>query len=92
MCPRPRCARAFLFDLCGPWTMCPLDEASLTNMSRHWTADRRCTTTTATHRNLYLPECPVGLKVPKCEIFDLFDFNDFYVMKSLKVGDCRDEI
>ncbi len=21
------------------------------------------------------------LKVPKCEIFDLFDFNDFYVMK-----------
>ncbi len=23
------------------------------------------------------------LKVPKCEIFDLFDFNYFYVMKSL---------
>jgi hypothetical protein len=23
------------------------------------------------------------LKVPKCEIFDLFDFNDFYVIKSL---------
>ncbi len=21
------------------------------------------------------------LKVPKCEIFDLFDFNDFYVIK-----------
>jgi hypothetical protein len=32
------------------------------------------------------------LKVPKCEIFDLFDFNDFYVMKSLKVGGFRDEI
>ncbi len=25
----------------------------------------------------------VPLKVPKCEIFDLFDFNDFYVIKSL---------
>jgi hypothetical protein len=24
-----------------------------------------------------------ALKVPKCEIFDLFDFNDFYVMKCL---------
>jgi hypothetical protein len=23
------------------------------------------------------------LKVPKCKIFDLFDFNDFYVIKSL---------
>ncbi len=23
------------------------------------------------------------LKVPKCEIFGLFDFNDFYVIKSL---------
>ncbi len=23
------------------------------------------------------------LKVPKCEIFPLFDFNDFYVIKSL---------
>jgi hypothetical protein len=32
------------------------------------------------------------LKVPKCEIFDLFDFNEFYVMKSLQVGDFRDEI
>ncbi len=26
------------------------------------------------------------LKVPKCEIFDLFDFNDFYVMKCILVG------
>jgi len=26
---------------------------------------------------------PSLLKVPKCEIFDLFDFNDFYVIKSL---------
>ncbi len=26
---------------------------------------------------------PRDLKVPKCEIFDLFDFNYFYVMKSL---------
>jgi hypothetical protein len=24
-----------------------------------------------------------SIKVPKCEIFDLFDFNDFYVMKFL---------
>ncbi len=27
-----------------------------------------------------------GLKVSKCEIFDLLDLNDFYVIKSLKVG------
>jgi hypothetical protein len=27
-----------------------------------------------------------GLKVPKCEIFDLLDLNDFYVIKFLKVG------
>ncbi len=32
------------------------------------------------------------LKVPKCEIFYLFDFNDFYGIKSLKVGDLRAEI
>ncbi len=25
----------------------------------------------------------VNLKVPKCEIFHLFDFNDFYDVKSL---------
>jgi hypothetical protein len=25
----------------------------------------------------------VHLKVPKCEIFHLFDFNDFYDIKSL---------
>jgi hypothetical protein len=25
----------------------------------------------------------IVFKVPKCEIFDLFDFNDFYVIKSL---------
>ncbi len=30
--------------------------------------------------------------MPKCEIFDLFDFNDFYVLKSLQVGDFRNEI
>jgi hypothetical protein len=29
------------------------------------------------------------LKVPKCEIFYIFDFNDFYV---IKVGDLRAEI
>ncbi len=29
--------------------------------------------------------------MPKCEIFDPFDFNDFYVMKSLKVEDLRNE-
>ena len=27
--------------------------------------------------------------MPKCEIFHLFDFNDFYVIKSLKVGDLK---
>jgi hypothetical protein len=32
------------------------------------------------------------LKLPKSEIFDLFDFNDFNVIKSLWVGDFRDEI
>ncbi len=32
------------------------------------------------------------LEMPKCEIFDLFDFNDFYVIKSLQVGDLRAEI
>ncbi len=34
----------------------------------------------------------VHLKVPKCEIFHLFDFNYFYGLKSLKVGDLRAEI
>jgi hypothetical protein len=34
----------------------------------------------------------ITLKVPKCEIFDLFDFNDIYVIKSLKVGHLRAEI
>jgi hypothetical protein len=28
------------------------------------------------------------LKVPKCEIFDRSDFNDFYTIKSLRKGDC----
>jgi hypothetical protein len=28
-----------------------------------------------------------NLKVPKCEIFDLSDFPDFYTIKSLRVGD-----
>ncbi len=28
------------------------------------------------------------LKVPKCEIFDRSDFNDFYTIKSLREGDC----
>ncbi len=32
------------------------------------------------------------LKVPKCEIFHLFDFNDFYGIKSLYVGHLRAEI
>ncbi len=34
----------------------------------------------------------VPLKVPKCEIFHIFDFIDFYGIKSLKVGDLRAEI
>jgi hypothetical protein len=29
-----------------------------------------------------LPRINPSLKLPKCEIFDLFDFNDFYVIKS----------
>jgi hypothetical protein len=33
-----------------------------------------------------------SLKVAKCEIFHLFDFNDFYVIKSLYVGYFRDKI
>ncbi len=32
------------------------------------------------------------LKIPKCEIFYLFDFNDFYVLKCLHVGDLGAEI
>jgi hypothetical protein len=36
---------------------------------------------TATKRSITQSLC--HLKVPKCEIFDLFDFNDFYVIKSL---------
>ncbi len=35
----------------------------------------------------------VSLKVPKCEIFDLFDFNDFYyAMQCLQVGDLGAEM
>jgi hypothetical protein len=30
--------------------------------------------------------------VAKCEIFYFFDFTDFYVIKSLYLGDFRDEI
>jgi hypothetical protein len=33
-----------------------------------------------------------SLKVPKCEIFYFFDFNDVYVTKSLQIGDFRDKI
>ncbi len=29
--------------------------------------------------------------MPKCEIFEPFDFNDFYVIKSLYLGDLRAE-
>ena len=29
-----------------------------------------------------------ALKVPKCEIFDRSDFNDFYTIKVLCEGDC----
>ncbi len=32
------------------------------------------------------------LKVLKCEIFNLFYFNDYYVMKSLQVGDLGADI
>jgi len=45
-----------------------------------------------TLKNVGLRIVLYSLKVPKCEIFDLFDFNDFYVIKSLKVGDRRDKI
>ncbi len=33
--------------------------------------------------DLWLESRLDSLKVPKCEIFDLLDFNDFYVIKSL---------
>ncbi len=36
--------------------------------------------------HLYIKD--LGLKVPKCEIFDRSDFNDFYTIKSLREGDC----
>ncbi len=36
--------------------------------------------------------CTSRLKVPKCEIFHHFDFNDFYGIKPLQVGDLRAEI
>ncbi len=35
----------------------------------------------------YLGQAHPGLKVPNCGDFDLVDSNDFYIMKSLKVGD-----
>jgi hypothetical protein len=37
-------------------------------------------------RQSTLKSPPNPLKVPKSKIFDLFDFNDFYVMKCLWVG------
>ncbi len=39
-----------------------------------------------------IPLFPFSFKVRKCEIFDLFDFNDFYVMKCLQVWDFGGEI
>ncbi len=42
-------------------------------------AFRTCIETTETN----MTDSKQILKVPKCEIFDLFDFNDFYVIKSL---------
>ncbi len=46
------------------------------------------------HKTTYAPMLYTApcLKVPKCEIFHLFDFNEFYGVKSLLVGDLRDEI
>jgi hypothetical protein len=40
-----------------------------------------------THPQIPLPGTLL-LKVPKCEIFDRSDFNDFYTIKSLREGDC----
>ncbi len=37
---------------------------------------RSCSVPTAANYSTFL-------KVPKCEIFDLSDYNDFYVMRSL---------
>ncbi len=39
-----------------------------------------------TENRLILGPCP-GLKVPKCEIFDRSDFDEFYTKKSLWGGD-----
>ncbi len=36
---------------------------------------------------MYLPRPIYSLKVPKLEIFDRSDFPDFYIIKSLCVGD-----
>ncbi len=36
---------------------------------------------------MYLPRPIYSLKVPKREIFDHSDFPDFYIIKSLCVGD-----
>ena len=38
MCPRPMCPRPKILGCCAPWTKCPLDIVSLTNVSRPWTA------------------------------------------------------
>ncbi len=35
------------------------------------------------HMQCNCPNMQYVLKVPKCEIFHLFDFNDFYGIKSL---------
>jgi hypothetical protein len=48
--------------------------------------DRHGTVTTSTSSQPLDPphfSFPLPLKVPKCEIFALFDFNNFYVMKRL---------
>jgi len=40
MCPRPMCPRPKVLGCCTPWTKCPLDIMSLTDVSRPWTASR----------------------------------------------------
>ncbi len=41
MCPRPMCPPPKILGCCAPWTKCPLDIVSLTNVSRPWTTSSK---------------------------------------------------
>ncbi len=50
-------------ERCVSWTMCPLDNASLTDVSRPWTVNKRWIITAATQRNLGYPGSPFDLPI-----------------------------